>query len=114
MIQKPRRRWPLIVIGLLVSATLLGGRLTFGGLPAPTRKALSPVRPSTLIYDHNGRLLYQAITGEGTQTPLSFEQIPAACWQATVAVEDSRFFRHPGVDPFAIARAARVIGLATM
>ncbi len=106
MMQKPRRRWPLIVIGLLISATLLGGRLTFGGLPAPTRKALSPVRPSTLIYDRNGRLLYQAITGEGTQTPLSFEQIPAACWQATVAVEDSRFFQHPGVDPLAIARAA--------
>ncbi len=80
--------------------------LLFGGLPAPTLKALSPVRPSTLIYDRNGRLLYQAIAGEGTQTPLAFEQIPAACWQATVAVEDSRFFQHPGVDPLAIARAA--------
>jgi 1A family penicillin-binding protein len=33
------------------------------------------------------------------------EQIPGHLQQAFVAVEDHRFFRHPGVDPIALARA---------
>jgi 1A family penicillin-binding protein len=59
-----------------------------------------------LIYDRNGQLLYEVIGDEGKQTPLALQEIPAACWQATVAVEDSRFFSHPGVDLLAIGRAA--------
>jgi 1A family penicillin-binding protein len=106
MHHKHKRRWPLGLVGVLIAAALLAGKLLFGGLPVPARDALSPVRPSTLILDRNGSLLYEAMAGDGKQTPLAFEQIPAACWEATVAVEDSRFYNHPGVDPLAIGRAA--------
>ncbi len=101
-----RRRWPLILVSVIVVVGLLAGRHLFGGLPIPARDALSPARPSTLILDRDGSLLYEAISGDGKQTPLAFEHIPAACWEATVAVEDGRFYKHPGVDPLAIARAA--------
>jgi 1A family penicillin-binding protein len=85
---------------------LAGGYWLVGDLPAPTRANLAVARPSTLLFDRHDQLLFEAIGDQGKQRSLSFEQIPAACWQATVAVEDSRFFHHPGVDPLAIARAA--------
>jgi 1A family penicillin-binding protein len=92
---------------LIVLAVLLaGGYWLVGDLPAPTPQNLAAVRPSTLILDRQGQLLFEAIGDQGKQISLAFEQIPAACWQATVAVEDSRFFHHPGVDPLAIGRAA--------
>ena len=100
-----RRRALLIIAGLLL-AVLAFGYWLVGDLPAPTRANLAAARPSTLLYDRHGQLLFEAIGDQGKQRGLSFEQIPAACWQATVAVEDSRFFQHPGVDPLAIGRAA--------
>ena len=39
---------------------------------------------------------------------LPFEQIPQTMRRAVVAVEDRRFYRHPGVDPIGIARAVSV------
>jgi membrane peptidoglycan carboxypeptidase len=87
-------------------ALLAFGYWLVGDLPAPTLANLAAARPSTLLFDRHGQLLFEAIGDQGKQRALSFEQIPAACWQATVAVEDSRFFQHPGVDPLAIGRAA--------
>ncbi|MEI2692856.1 MAG: transglycosylase domain-containing protein [Anaerolineae bacterium] len=105
MISSWRRRTPLLLILALLLLLAFGYRLV-GDLPAPTPQNLAAVRPSTLLYDRQGQLLFEAIGDQGKQRSLSFEQIPAACWQATVAVEDGRFFLHPGVDPLAIGRAA--------
>ncbi len=105
MTSSRRRRASLLLI-LFLGFLLAGGYWLVGDLPTPTAQNLRAVRPSTLIFDRQGQLLFEAIGDQGKQTPLAFGQIPAACWQATVAVEDSRFFRHPGVDPLAIARAA--------
>lgn len=104
-----RHRWRQLSLIFLASCLLVCLATAWwllGDLPAPAPEALRAIRPSTLIYDQKGRLLYEAIGDQGKQTPLSFEQIPPACWQATVAVEDSRFFQHPGVDLLAIGRAA--------
>ncbi len=100
------RRRALLILTALLLAVLAGGYWLVGDLPAPTRTNLAAARPSTLILDRQGQLLFEAIGDQGKQRSLRFEQIPAACWQATVAVEDSRFFHHPGVDPLAIGRAA--------
>jgi membrane peptidoglycan carboxypeptidase len=101
-----RRRWALPTLAASLLALLAFGYWLVGDLPAPTPQNLAAVRPSTLLYDRQGQLLFEAIGDQGKQRSLSFEQIPAACWQATVAVEDSRFFHHPGVDLLAIGRAA--------
>ncbi|MFZ2488843.1 MAG: transglycosylase domain-containing protein [Anaerolineae bacterium] len=95
-----------LIISLLLISALAAGIWLVGDLPAPTDAALRAVRPSTRLYDRKGQLLFEAIGDEGKQTSLAFKAIPAACWQATVAVEDSRFFEHPGVDVLAIGRAA--------
>ena len=100
------RRRALLILATVLLAVLAPGAWLVGDLPAPTRANLAAARPSTLLFDRHGQLLFEAIGDQGKQQSLQFEQIPAACWQATVAVEDSRFFHHPGVDPLAIGRAA--------
>jgi 1A family penicillin-binding protein len=101
-----RRRWALLTLAAGLLAVLAFGYWLVGDLPAPTPENLAAARPSTLLFDRQGQLLFEAIGDQGKQRSLSFEEIPAACWQATVAVEDSRFFHHPGVDLLAIGRAA--------
>lgn len=62
-----------------------------------------PQQTSKLL-DHEGRPL--AELGIERRTPVSLESLPEYVPQAFVAVEDRRFYRHGGVDPRGIARAA--------
>lgn len=62
---------------------------------------------STIIADRHGEVLYevrQSSLGLKHQTPLS--RIPPAVTKAFLAIEDRRFYAHPGVDPIALVRAA--------
>lgn len=71
---------------------------------------IEPVRASadaTRIYDHQGVLLYELLDADETKrTRVPLGEIPVALRQATLAVEDATFYRNPGVEPLAIARAA--------
>ena len=83
----------------------LGAWVRCGPLPAGL---LDPGRHvSTEIVDRHGRALYEALSLRGGRSlPLSADALPERLVQATLAAEDARFFRHPGVDPAALARAA--------
>ena len=100
---------PLALIFFILVAGLTAGGLyawLLADLPPVSAAALRTVRPTTQILDRNGKLLYEVIDPEaGKQIDLSLTRIPAACIQATVSTEDSRFFAHFGVDPLAIGRA---------
>ena len=41
---------------------------------------------------------YQTVYGDENRIWVDFDQMPAALWQAAVAIEDHRFFEHEGVD----------------
>lgn len=56
------------------------------------------------IYTRDGRLI--AEYGEQRRVPLTLEQIPDDLEHAVLAAEDDRFYQHPGIDVFGIARAA--------
>ncbi len=61
---------------------------------------------SLRVEDRNGIVLREFLNdeqGRGEWKPLSSIAIPLE--QATIAVEDKRFYYHPGVDPIAIARS---------
>ncbi len=99
-------RWRYFAIATLLiplvglTALYLVARL----LPPPDLTA-TPT-PSNLILDRHGNLLYEWIDPNGAQhRPVPLREIAPACVQATIATEDQRFFRHPGVDPIAIARS---------
>lgn len=62
---------------------------------------------STEVFDRHGERLYEARSGLGTRgETLDVAALPPALALATMAAEDTRFRRHYGFDPVAIARAA--------
>jgi penicillin-binding protein 1C len=63
---------------------------------------------STLVVDRRGTPLYGALSGDGTRSiRITPEAIPELAAAAAVAAEDRRVWSHAGIDPLAIARAAR-------
>jgi penicillin-binding protein 1C len=75
---------------------------------AAALSGLSNPAPTIFLLDRQGEFLGE-IGAPGSEDlgywPL--ERIPQRVAAATIAVEDRRFGRHPGIDPIALARAAR-------
>jgi penicillin-binding protein 1C len=64
-------------------------------------------RPGPLVLDREGRILRLTPNAQGRKlVTLPDREIPPLVAAAFVAAEDRRFWRHPGVDPLAILRAA--------
>ena len=98
---KPSRLVAPAAIGLMGVIWLRCGPLPAGLL------AIDDVE-STVVVDHNGVELYEALGGDGTRSrQLDAATIPEIVAAATVAAEDRRFWWHYGVDPIAIARAVK-------
>ena len=55
------------------------------------------------IYTQDGLLIQEY--GEQRREPLAYDEIPQTLVHALLATEDQRFFEHPGVDVFGLARA---------
>jgi penicillin-binding protein 1C len=63
---------------------------------------------STIVVDRHGTVLYEALSTTGARARrIDASSLPPLLVSATIAAEDRRFFSHPGVDPWAWARAAR-------
>ena len=60
---------------------------------------------STVILDRTGETIYD-IFEDQNRIPVSFENIPKDCQNATVAVEDKDFYKHQGLSSQGIVRAA--------
>ena len=58
----------------------------------------------TVIVDRHGSPLLRDAS-EGVHIPVSLDEIAPIAVSASVAAEDRRFWRHPGVDPLAVAHA---------
>ncbi len=100
-----RRRLQAIA-ALAMAGLCLAGWMRFGPIPADLLDLESA--PSTVVVDRNGVPLYEALSADGTRSVwLTADTLPAALVSATLAAEDRRFWSHVGVDPRAIARAAR-------
>jgi penicillin-binding protein 1C len=92
------------VSALIGSFLALGLWIRFGPIPASLLNQSPP--PSTTIVDRNGVPLYEARAEDGTRTiRLTSDALPPILVSATIAAEDRRFWRHPGVDPVAMLRA---------
>src|SRR5690625_251820 len=95
-------------IGSIMGVILLAGALM--GLDHWIRTAplpeLSP-EVSTTVLDRNGKLLraYQVADGRW-RLPVTEAEVDRGYIAQLLAYEDRRFYRHPGVDPLALLRAA--------
>jgi penicillin-binding protein 1C len=100
--KKARLAWAALVSGLLLAAAWLALPL----VPLPKGLSTGQV-PGVEIVDRTGQLL-RAVRPDGSpfRRPVPFGEIPQSLVQATLAAEDRRFWRHPGVDWRGTARAA--------
>ncbi len=108
--REPRRRLPRIRFWhfRLLACTLL---LAFSAQPvwrfvkSDPAWAFEPEARATLL---DGRdQAYLTWPEHGDRRPVPFEELPGEMVHAALAREDQRFFRHPGIDPIGMARAAR-------
>ena len=109
----PRRPWRWWQITLIVVAVLgVTGSIAVGAvlwhyaqdLPDPDQ--LQNYQPSlvTQVYSADNQLIGQFYIERRILKPLA--EIPERLRQAVIAVEDARFFEHPGLDYIGILRAA--------
>ena len=109
----PRRPWHWWQIALIVVVVLgMVGILAVGGLlwhysqDLPDLNQLQNYQPSlvTQVYSSDKQRIGQFYIERRILTPLA--QIPQHLTRAVIAVEDVRFFEHPGLDYVGILRAA--------
>ena len=107
-----RRRLGLVVKLLLVAAMLLFGALVTAvyvakaDLPSFDDLKRSPNGQMIRVHAADGTVIVTLGPAYGEWLP--YDRIPAVMRDATVSVEDRRFFSHLGVDPIGLARAAKV------
>jgi penicillin-binding protein 1A len=106
------RNW--ILLGLAVIAAGLGiaalagvGYIMAVAATAPNVDDLKPIDKgaSSEIFAANGRRL-GFVQSSTIRTPIAWEDMPTDLRNATVAIEDQRFYKHGGVDYESIVRAA--------
>ena len=66
----------------------------------------APSRFSSFIYDSQGNQIAKLVAEDSNRVPVTMDQIPQNLADAFVAIEDSRFYEHNGIDIQGIMRAA--------
>ena len=102
----------MVVLVVILSTIVIVGLSAVGYVLAVANTApdIGRLRPidkgatSTIFAADGSRLGY--VQSDTVRTPVKWENIPVELKQATVAIEDRRFYSHGGVDITGIARAA--------
>jgi penicillin-binding protein 1A len=105
-----RFRW---VFGILLTLLIVGSisyfktkQYLFDGLPSlPTKESMweMNVQPNITLLDKDGNIIGHR--GPFYGRPLKLSEMPSFLPDAFLAIEDQRFYEHPGVDRKAIVRA---------
>ena len=97
-----RRKWTLCAATAATVAALAIGL----AWPMDTDHYLR-INASSQVVDRSGKLVYAFLSGEQQwQFPRTLNEISPHLVNATIAVEDKRYWEHAGVDLYAVARAA--------
>lgn len=98
----PRIRVAALTIFILFIATFYFYILK--DLPLPTKLSSSSNPETTLVYDRNGKILYN-IYDKRNQISITLSNIPKDLKEATIAIEDKNFYHHGAIDLRGMARA---------
>ena len=98
------KKWKKVILFSTFGLVLASVALVIVSLPSPRRLSTFPYPASTLIYDRNGKLLYE-IYSEKNRVPVKLEEVPEYLIQATLSIEDKNFYHHHGFDLKGISRA---------
>lgn len=104
-----------ILVLVMIAGAVAGTGLLLGAYkgiiadsPHVTDSDISPLGNASFIYDANGDELQKLNSEGGNRISISIDDIPLNMQHAMVAIEDSRFYQHNGVDPRGVLRALYV------
>lgn len=103
---EPARRFGwrrVLFLSLVLAVVSIGGSVRLlAALPIPEPAGADA---TTIVFDRNGTPIAH-LHAEQNRIPVGLEEVAPVLIDAVIASEDRDYFRHPGVDPVAIARAA--------
>lgn len=104
-----KQGWKKIALAALVALFLFAGAVTIWvatfEMPNLDNFAERKVIQSTKIFDRTGRVILFDVHGEVTRTVVPLDRINDYAEKASVAIEDSNFYNHNGIEIKAIFRA---------
>ncbi len=97
-------RWTIYLA--LAGTAVMGAAAFYYSRGLPPLEGIHEVkrRPQVIVQDADGRVL--ATYGDLYGEPVQLYDLPPHVVRAVMAIEDRRFFRHWGLDPMALVRAA--------
>ncbi len=105
------RLFILITVVCAAAAAAVGigiVRSVIATAPSLTAQSTAPQGYSSRIYDADGNLMQELVMAGTNREEVTYDQLPADLINAFVAIEDSRYWYHNGVDARGILRAAYV------
>ncbi|MEG2700229.1 MAG: transglycosylase domain-containing protein, partial [Hungatella sp.] len=93
------------IIGVSVGVGMIKGILD--SAPDINIESIVPQGFATTVYDSAGNLTDTLVTAGSNRDPATYEELPENLIDAFVAIEDSRFWKHNGIDLRSIMRAAK-------
>lgn len=99
----------VFVVGASVGIGMIKGIID--NAPEINIDSIVPQGFATTVYDSAGNLTDTLVTAGSNRDPATYEELPKDLINAFIAIEDSRFWSHNGIDPRSIARA--VVGIIT-
>lgn len=105
----------LLMVGVvaMVSCVGLGAfRGILDSAPDISNIDVTPTGYSTFVYDSQGNQTAKLVSTDSNRIPVTLDMVPKDLQHAFVAIEDERFYQHPGIDVQGIIRAM-VIGVTT-
>lgn len=96
----------VVTLGLFITIFLFvsGWMIILRDLPKPGQLITHNPASSTRIYDRNGNLLFKIFKNQN-RTLIKLQDVPETERQATIAIEDSEFYSHPGFSIKGMTRA---------
>ncbi len=96
----------ILIVGIIGASAAIG---VFKGVIATAPDIsdidVSPSNFSTFVYDNEGNQISKLVAADSNRILVSSEQIPDHLKDAFVAIEDSRFYTHNGIDIQGLMRA---------
>ena len=103
----------LCLFGFLIMASVGAGMFMgiIDNAPDVNVDSIVPIGYATTVYDSAGNLTDTLVTAGSNREEATYDELPQDLIDAFVAIEDSRFWTHNGIDLRSITRAA--VGILT-
>ncbi|MBR4060557.1 MAG: transglycosylase domain-containing protein [Lachnospiraceae bacterium] len=101
-----------IFLVLAVSGVIIGGSAALGAFkgcidtaPEISSSDVAPEGFSTFVYDKDGNQITKLVASNSNRISVTLDKVPLYLQKAFIAIEDSSFYEHNGIDIIGIIRA---------